>query len=179
MTQTALDVLPLKPATALISGPYRYTLTRDWSSEVSKRAIWIMLNPSTADALVDDPTIRRCIAFAKREGCGALSVVNLYAFRAADPRALGEAATAGVDPVGPENDRVLELAVFVAAWHGWPIIAAWGAQGSPARKARVVEFATRHRASLLCLGTTKDGGPRHPLYVRADQPLQPWPVTHG
>jgi hypothetical protein len=127
--------------------------------------LFVMLNPSTADALVDDPTIRRCIGFAQREGMGALEVVNVFAFKATDPKAM---FGAGRDIVGPDNREHARWAVAQAS----RVVVAWGAHpvGSSPIPA-VIAHANR-----WCLGVTKDGSPRHPLYVRADQPLIPWPA---
>lgn len=139
-------------------GLYRYTLRRTWASGPS--CTFIMLNPSTADADNDDPTIRRCISFAKREGCGSLLVVNLFAFRATKPEDMAKAE----DPVGPENARYLDEATrnpFDTC------IAAWGAH--PMAQKAGQELADEY--DLMCLGKTKAGAPRHPLYVKGDAPL--------
>ncbi len=145
-------------------GRYRYVLQRSLGGFLRwhRPMLFIMLNPSTADAMVDDPTIRRCISFAKREGMTHLTVVNLFALRATDPRELELAH----DPVGPENDRHLEEQV--GKHRNGSVVAAWGAH----------EFAKRRAAAVLakfgplhCLGLTKAGHPRHPLYVKGDQPL--------
>ncbi len=142
---------------------YRYTLERHWADE--KPAVFCMLNPSTADAFADDPTIRRCTAFARREGCGGLVVVNLFALRATDPKALYKHP----EPVGPDNDGI----VYEAQFQGGPVIAAWGVHG--ALNGRGVIVARLLEASdLMCLGLTKDGHPRHPLFVPADKPLERW-----
>jgi len=151
-------------ATLSADRAYRYLLTRRWDD--GPAMTWIMLNPSTADASEDDPTIRRCVGFARREGCGAIQVVNLFALRAADPREL----LASPDPVGPGNDGFL-LARPLAAC----IVAAWGTHGSlRGRSAEVRAMLVGVR--LLCLGVTSIGEPRHPLYVRADAPLVPFPA---
>jgi len=146
---------------------YRYVLTRTWDA-TAPAVTWIMLNPSTADAMKDDPTIRRCKAFARREGFGGMSVVNLFGLRATDPRTLREHP----DPVGPANDWFLRLHAQAAP----RAVAAWGAHG--ALRGRVAEVAGMLAVSpgvrLECLGVTKDGHPRHPLYVRSDAPLIPW-----
>jgi len=143
-------------------GRYRYELTRVWAHE--PLLTFVMLNPSTADADKDDPTIRRCIGFAKRDGFGGLRVVNLFAFRATQPTDM----RAADDPIGPENEaRLIEL--FSACG---TFVAAWGAGGQFAGQAsRVRSLADMFGVELQCLGTTKDGYPRHPLYVKADQPL--------
>ncbi len=120
----------------------------------------IGLNPSTADADEDDPTIRRCIAFADREGCGALAMGNLFALRATDPKALLHAT----NPVGPENERWLRY----LGEHVSVVVAAWGA--APIAKRQAAQVAQMFE-SLRCFGRTKSGAPRHPLYLRADTPL--------
>ncbi len=154
-------------ADAVISedGRYRYRLTRSWDDTLP-RMTFVMLNPSTADAEVDDPTIRRCIGFAQREDCGALVVVNLYAFRATDPKIMLRA----IDAVGPENDAYLADA-FVSA--NGPVVAAWGANADRGRASHVRKLAGATR--LHHLGLTKDGHPRHPLYVPGAWPLAEWP----
>lgn len=159
-------------ATISDCGRYRYALTRGWGPD--PRAIWIMLNPSTADAQFDDPTIRRCKAFSRAWGCGALSVVNLYGWRATDPAELKMLKPA--EAIGPDNDSHILTAAFNSAEKDWPLVAAWGANAEPGRAARVVELVTAAGARLHCLGTTKAGQPRHPLYVRGDTPLTPFPV---
>lgn len=150
-------------ATATLSPcrTYRYALTRRWNPAVEGVA-FCMLNPSTADALADDPTIRRCVGFAKAWGYGALLVVNLFGLRATNPDEL----YTHPDPVGPDNNAVLtEWAERI----GGPIVAAWGVHGRHLDRGRQVTALLRqHGARVMCLGTTKDGHPRHPLYLRAD-----------
>lgn len=143
-------------------GLYRYALTRWWGN--GPNCGFIMLNPSTADAERDDPTIRRCIGFAQREGCGGLIVLNLFAFRATKPIDLAKAA----DPVGPQADHfLLDLIQNVDG----PLIAAWGSHWIAGERAKdVTAMIGRH---CVCLGKTKDGHPRHPLYVKGDAPLVP------
>lgn len=152
-------------STADVRGAYRYKLTRTWEPD-TEPLVFVMLNPSTADASQDDPTIRRCIGFAKRWGFGGIVVVNLYAFRATDPKEM----LAAVDPVGPENDRVLADTA-----DGLTVVAAWGVNAS---LERVDAVRALMPGRLLALGVTKDGHPRHPLYVRADARLIDWPVPH-
>lgn len=151
---------------AAIAGSYRYKLWRTWDYDLMPTA-WVMLNPSTADATVDDPTIRRCMAFSRRWGAGGIIVVNLFALRATDPADLLRAARAGTDPIGPENDRHL-LDVFPACD---VVIAAWGAHAMAKDRAKAVLSLVPETMELSCLGTTKAGYPRHPLYVSADCPL--------
>jgi hypothetical protein len=126
--------------------------------------VFLMLNPSTADANHDDPTIRRCIGFAKDRGFGGIDVVNLFAWRATRPSEL----LAVDDPVGPMNDMHIR-----AASEGRTIVAAWGAGGSHRdRVAHVWQLIPFEH--VVCLGITKHGHPRHPLYVRADAELTRW-----
>lgn len=141
------------------TGAYRYTLTREWDP-ARGWACFIMLNPSTADATKEDPTVRRCIAFAKRWGYGGLEVVNIFAYRATAPTDLWPLS----DPIGQENGTYIDAAV-----RRCPIVvAAWGVHG--AYRGRGAEVAARY-AGLKCLGTTQAGHPRHPLYVRGDTRL--------
>lgn len=142
---------------------YRYRLSRTWGSS-GTHATWIMLNPSTADALEDDPTIRRCIAFTKAWGLDGLIVVNLFALRATDPRELRAAA----DPAGPANDQFIADAV-----HPWSVVvAAWGANAlAEKRTDEVMAIVAAKAGGASCLGVTKAGYPRHPLYVRGDAEL--------
>jgi len=140
---------------------YRYALWREWGAGPSLTVIG--LNPSTADAVRDDPTIRRCLGFARREGCTRLVILNLYALRATDPLKLWRST----DPVGPENDSYLSNVTGL-------VVAAWGVNAQPDR---VRQFYQDAEAPLLCFGTTKNGAPRHPLYVRSEAPLIPWRAT--
>lgn len=155
-------------STAVLStnGLYRYRLTRRWGTS-KLIAAFIMLNPSTADAQVDDPTIRRCMGFARSWGYDGIHVVNLFALRSPNPEDLRDNLEAGIDPVGPDNDRhVSEVCGRTAK-----CIAAWGAHPFARDRARAVMALKGVGSVVECLGTTKDGSPRHPLYVRADQPL--------
>jgi hypothetical protein len=114
-----------------------------------------MLNPSTADAKQDDPTIRRCMGFARRWRYGGIVVVNLFAYRATHPCELLQAC----DPVGPDNDSALTLHTA-----GHRVIAAWGRYGRfQGRAGDVLRLLGGH--VVECLGTTRQGHPRHPLYV--------------
>ncbi len=143
-------------------GQYRYGLTRTFFTGTGT-VLFIMLNPSTADAEMDDPTIRRCIGFARRWGFQELKVGNLFALRATDPRELKRVS----DPIGPENDRYL----MHMSGSADAVIAAWGAHG-------IYRNRSQHVLGLLegtveCLGLTKQGYPRHPLYLRADAAREP------
>jgi len=126
-----------------------------------------MLNPSTADARRDDPTIRRCVGFARRWGFAQLRVVNLFALRATDPRTLRTVR----DPrsiIGPRNDAVLRREARSAD----VIVAAWGAHGALHDRATDV-LALLPDVAWQCLGTTKAGLPRHPLMLRSGTRLRP------
>jgi hypothetical protein len=141
---------------------HRYVLTRRWADAAP--AVFIMLNPSTADAFQADPTVRRCLSFAKREGAGGLTVLNLFALRSTDPAALRTHS----DPIGPLND------VFIRTYtdHAELVIAAWGVHGQLNDRDQDVVEMLHGPTNLLCLGVTKDGLPKHPLYVPGNAPLQ-------
>lgn len=145
-------------------GRYRYLLTRDWGA--GARAAFVMLNPSTADAVSNDATIHRCMGFARAWGFGGLVVANLYAYRATDPKELEGVA----DPVGPLNDSKLRN---LAANHG-QIVCAWGARAKPERVKTVARILAGTGAELECLGLTTKGAPRHPLYLPRDTERGTW-----
>ena len=135
---------------------YRYLLTRTWAP--GQPLVWLMLNPSTASAVTDDPTIKRCAAFARREGAGGIIVVNLFAYRASRPADLARCP----DPVGELNDEFIRQAVSVP---GRMVIVAWGAHGPlRGRAAQVTRMFSMEGIAVWCLGTTKTGQPVHPLY---------------
>lgn len=154
---------------ALIDGSYRYHLTRRWGPSINT-VLWVMLNPSTADADVDDPTIRRCIGFSAGFGADSARIINLYAYRATDPASMLAAA----DPVGPRNDEVTEIALADARILRSSVIVAWGANARADRVTRFVEIARNWGVQLHCLGITKGGMPRHPLYLPKTARLTPW-----
>ena len=145
-------------ATFDATGRYRYRLDRVWDPD-QPRVTWVALNPNTADATSDDPTIRRMIGFSEREGYGGLVVVNLFAWRCRHPKDLKQVD----DPVGPDNDAHIRRAVAESA----AVVAAWGAAGG---------LLDRHEevwgliGEAYVLGWTKHGHPRHPLYLRGDTP---------
>ena len=135
---------------------YRYVLARAWGP--GPVLAWIMLNPSTATAFESDPTITRCIKRAARLGYGGIIVVNLFAIRATDPVVMLAAA----DPVGPVNDAC--LTGFCTP--GTAVVAAWGAHGNHLGRAGAVTAELVGAGVLLhCLDVTKDGEPKHPLYL--------------
>lgn len=138
---------------------YRYRLSRNWDD--GPEVCWVMLNPSTADASQDDPTIRRCLAFTRAWGYAGLHVVNLFAFRATDRRELRKVLL----PVGMDNDRhIAEVAKRCPL-----IVGAWGNDGGYlGRAGQVRELLTTHGLTLHALRITKAGEPEHPLYLPGD-----------
>ena len=149
---------------------YRYVLWRELNAENPRYALFIGLNPSTADEVADDPTIRRCKDFARRWGYGAVCVANLFAYRATEPATLKAAPT----PVGRANDWWL---VRMAAQAG-VVVAAWGVHGSFAARDQEVMHLLGNLLSYL--GLTKDGHPRHPLYLKRTVVPKIWvPVRQG
>jgi hypothetical protein len=156
----------LKDAVISECGQYRYGLSRTWGHELILNIV--MLNPSTADAEFDDPTIRRCIGFARRENYGGIQVSNLFAFRATNPSDMKSTSY----PVGPSNDQVLRSALRYGRTFGAPVLCAWGAHGSYWRRDEwFVQQAKEIGTDLVHLGLTKAGQPKHPLYVKSDQPF--------
>jgi len=142
---------------------YRYWLYRSWDKN-KKICAFIMLNPSTADGKVDDPTIRKCIMYAERLGYGSLYVVNLFAFRATNKKEIMKVD----NPVGPENDKnILEIAKKSNI-----IIAAWGEYGKYLDRSSVVlNELYRKGYKVFCLKLTKCNEPYHPLYLKKDLSL--------
>jgi hypothetical protein len=160
-----LNCTAMELTAAVFGGPdniYRYELTRVWDDR-SPQVLFVMLNPSTADSRADDPTIRRCRDFARDWNCGGLTVANLFALRATDPKQLARHA----DPVGEDNDSTLAR---LARSHPF-VVVAWGAGRTHVNRGRLVA-AMFERAQ--CLGVTRAGDPRHPLYVRRDTALSEW-----
>ena len=152
---------------------YRYWLSRQWEPKPDRTAVFAMLNPSTADAQKLDPTVRRCLGFARLWGCGQLIVVNVFALRATDPRTLGLVR----DPIGPHNEHYIRAAAAIASrpqanWTGATgVICAWGVSGkfAGAKHANhgqaVIDWIKGAGAHTYALATTKQGHPRHPLYL--------------
>lgn len=154
---------------------HRLLLTRQWGAGAdnpANRVLWIMLNPSTADAFYDDPTIVRCARFARRWGYDGITVANLYSFRATKPQDLKKHLVdvyIHYNPADPCNDwrDVLSPAAAMAG----KVVCGWGANGSINGLATAVRLHLTG-IDLYCLGTTTAGYPRHPLYVSADTVLQ-------
>ena len=152
-------------------GLYRYRLDRSWGG--GPRVAFTMLNPSTADAREDDPTIRRCIGFARAWGYDGLTVVNLYPFRATSP-AVMEMWLDG--PASDDDSLALNtVALLQAAQESALMVAAWGVHGARDGEAART-FLSNHITRWHHLGLTKDGHPRHPLYVKGDTKPIPWPA---
>ena len=160
------------PATAALDQPgsgaeisdcqrYRYALWRRWAD--GPAVLFVMLNPSTADARSDDPTIRRCIGFARSWDYAAVLVANLFALRTPHPSRLLRARS----PIGPDNDAWLRRLQSAAGL----TVAAWGNHGRHRRRSEKIRPLL---AQVSVLGLTQLGEPRHPLYVRADTRPQAW-----
>jgi hypothetical protein len=145
---------------------YRYNLTRDWGG-TGGRVLFVMLNPSTATEVQNDPSVERCERRARALGYGAFRVCNIFAFRATDPRVM----RAAPDPVGPGNDAAIAEG---AAWAD-AVVCAWGTHGAHlGRGAAVAALLRGTGRPLFHLGLTKGGAPRHPLYVGYAQAPEPW-----
>lgn len=142
-------------------GKYRYSLGRRWGDLMSRHVVWVMLNPSTADADIDDQTIRKCVRFSYREGFGRLTVVNLYAYRSTDPSVM--LRLAADEARGPENDAE----VAAQARDADMIVCAWGVPGGKL----IPEALWPYRMKCYHLGLTAGGAPKHPLYLANDTPL--------
>jgi hypothetical protein len=145
---------------------YRYLLTRTWDA-AGPRALFVMLNPSTATEVQNDPTVERCERRARALGFGAFRVTNIFAYRATDPKVM----RAVVDPVGPDNDpAILESAVWADR-----IICAWGSHGTHLNRGQHVATLLRQTSlPLWHLGLTATGEPKHPLYIGYQVAPEPW-----
>lgn len=172
MSDTARFVVPdgvFGDASAEFSADlvYRYRLSRVWDARLPLLG-WLMLNPSTADAFRLDPTVTRCVRFAERDGFGGIVVTNLFAFRSTDPRAL----YSHPEPVGELNDRFIVDAASECA----TTVVAWGVHGVlHGRDRAVLGRLCAAGTDVRCLRLTKAGCPGHPLYVRGDSVLVPFP----
>lgn len=156
-----------KHATISDCGKFRYRLWRKWGE--GSPLLFIMLNPSTADAEVDDATIRRCVKFAQAHDFGELEVVNLFAYRARDPKDLRRAGY----PVGPGNDEHIMAAVQESA----AVCLAWGSNVAGLERPQIVLPMLRCLGvKLQCLRITSSGYPQHPLMLPASCRLMPFKV---
>lgn len=136
---------------------YRYTLSRVWDAH-AKRVSFVMLNPSTATEVQNDPTVERCERRARALGFGAFQVTNIFAWRATDPRDM----RAAVDPIGPANDQH----ILDAAHWADTVIAAWGTHGAHRERGpQVAAMLQQANVPLYHLGLSKAGHPKHPLYI--------------
>lgn len=145
---------------------YRYSLTRVWDP-AGGRVLFVMLNPSTATEVQNDPTVERCERRARALGFGAFRVCNIFAYRATDPRVMRAVA----DPVGPGNDA----AILEGADWAETVVCAWGTHGAHLGRGPAVERLLRSSGKPLAhLGLSKAGFPKHPLYIGYDRQPQPW-----
>jgi hypothetical protein len=145
---------------------YRYSLTRVWDA-AGEKVMFVMLNPSTATERQNDPTVERCERRARHLGYGAFRVTNIFAWRATDPRDM----RAAQDPVGTENDAAITEG---ADWAD-QIIAAWGTNGAHLdRGPAVARMLAQADTPLFHLGLSKDGHPKHPLYLPYSQQPEAW-----
>jgi hypothetical protein len=151
-----------------VNGMYRYSLWRSWSA-YNPRIVFVLLNPSTADEQKNDPTIRRCMGFARAWNFGSLEVVNLFAYRATDYRELFKVS----DAVGAENNYFLTQAVERCS----TVVLGWGIRGTFLNRDRQAVSLLAGRNDPYCLGISRDGQPRHPLYVKGDTNLEPFSRT--
>ncbi len=166
------DTMPAAAASAVLSEDerYRYHLCRWWGD--GRRVVFVMLNPSTADADVDDPTVRKCMGFARRWGFDGIDVVNLYAFRATKPEKLAVARSLAIDVIGASNNAFLTALARQAHEQNAPLIGAWGAHAEPTRVQSVLRLP--HFDRLHALALTKTGQPGHPLYLPNDSAPSPY-----
>lgn len=149
-------------SSAILGGPddrYRYELRRIWNDSLPLLVV-CMLNPSTADHQINDPTILALIHFATSWGYGGIVVVNLYAFRAPQPKVM----MAADSPIGPDNHIHIQNALIYARNNGGRLLAAWGNGGAfEDREGWFCSRARLHKVTLTCLGTTKGWHPKHPM----------------
>jgi len=145
---------------------WRYALWRIWANQTNPEGLgryvaFIGLNPSTADETANDPTVTRCVNYARAWGYDGLYMLNIFAYRATDPKDMRAAA----DPIGPHNDNAIMMTCSMMEL----VVAAWGTYGEYRNRAKHVEqLLLEYKRQVHCLGVTKHGYPRHPLYVRKD-----------
>lgn len=167
-----IDTIDPMERTAKISSceTYRYLLSRKWS--YAPQATFIMLNPSTADGRLNDPTVKKCIGFARRWGMGGLMIVNLFAYRDSKPEKMLQAD----DPVGPDNASSISWACERAAENEGLVICAWGANGRYMdQDETVVGWLEMLTIKPKCLRLTQGGAPEHPLFV----PYETTPIPYN
>lgn len=157
--------------TAVLShcGAFRLSLARTWDASLPV-LLFVMLNPSKADAEIDDPSIRKCVGFAQRNGYGGIIVVNLYAYRATDPN---ELRIAGY-PVGERNDAHILAAAWDVTARGGRTVVAWGANASGSARAAAVLEMLEQIAPVYTLRVLADGTPGHPLMLPYSCKITPY-----
>ncbi len=160
MPRSSDEPLAPTPSGAQGGGRYRYALWRRWSDAPAR--VFILLNPSTADAATDDPTIRACVRHARHDGAGAIRVVNLFARRATDPRDLKQARS----PIGPGNDDELRATLALASANDVPVWLGWGNHAFAGRDRAVLDMIRESEVHAYALALNKSGAPRHPLYIK-------------
>lgn len=146
---------------------YRYLLWRDWEKNARKRVAFVGLNPSTADETEDDNTVRRCIDFAKRWGYDGMFMLNIFAFRATDPKVMKREKR----PIGPMNDKY----ILAAAKDCGPdsVVGCWGSHGAHfGRGIEVSRMLARANGWHMCLGKTASMHPKHPLYLSRETEIE-------
>lgn len=152
-------------------GRYRYHLWRCLDARNLRTLLFLMLNPSKAGAFRSDHTITRCVGYGRRERVGYVGAVNMYAWIETDSAKLLDAR----DPIGPRNDDVIRRVLGSVAQRGGIVCAAWGASAiAPGRRRDVLRMVREAGVDLVCLGTTKNGEPVHPLRQPAAAPLIRW-----
>lgn len=155
----------IKQAKISKCGRYRYVLRRIWNEDV-RRMMFVGVNPSTADDVDDDPTVRRCIGFAAQEGWGGIAIVNLFALRDPSPKNM----KLDRDPVGPRNDSWIIREALASG----VVVAAWGAHGSYQGRGYEVWKLLKKVGAVSCYGVNKTLTPVHPLYIPKNSVLKPY-----
>ena len=166
----------IKRATLSIDTVQRYTLERIWDETNNQRDVWVMLNPSTADAEVDDATIQRCLFFSQRSGdVGGLIVINLWSLRSTDPKALLSIPVG--DPALIYNEDYWRRVLDHESIHR--VIAAWGSHAGKVSAPRpdLKAYADQYGYIVECLGINRNGSPKHPLYLPNSTALTPYPFN--
>lgn len=145
---------------------YRYSLIRIWKPN-KRRLVFVMLNPSTATEILNDPTVERCERRARKLDYGSIQVINIFAWRATDPKKM----RVSKDPIGPDND----ITILEACDWCDDIIAAWGSHGAHLKRGIQVEKILRNSSKpIFHLGLSKQGHPKHPLYISYSKKPERW-----
>ena len=168
------DVTLERSAVVSDDGVHRYMLTRRWAP--GPLLPFILLNPSIADSTTDDATVRRCMSFAQHFGCSGIRVGNIFAHRDTDPHILPRL----VDPIGLDNPKWIMHLVKVTREEDpfLPVVCGWGVLGGlRGGHERMMRTLRDVNAPTACLGVTKEGYPKHPLYIANGTPLQPYEGT--